>query len=84
MTRCKASEIRRMRDAVATSKEQLSAHPREGERAGQRRRWAFFSSLIQDDRGIDGQWISFSHCNRVDIDLFDLGIGRPQMTQVDQ
>ncbi len=36
----------RMRDAVATNKEQLLARPRDGERAGPRRRWAFFSSLM--------------------------------------
>ncbi len=31
---------------VATNKEQFLAHPRDGERAGIRRRWAFFSSLM--------------------------------------
>ena len=39
---------------------------------------------VQDNRGIHGQRMSLPHCNRVYIDLLDLGIGRTQMTQVHQ
>ncbi len=38
----------RWADAVATNKEQLLVRPRDGERAGKRSRWAFFSSLLED------------------------------------
>src|SRR5512143_2359487 len=35
-----------MRGGVATNKEQLLARPRDGERAGIRSRWPFFSNLL--------------------------------------
>jgi hypothetical protein len=46
---CPALGTEKDEGAVVTDKEQLLAHPRDGERAGMRCRWAFFNSMQRVD-----------------------------------